>query len=69
VSAVGRRNISAPVSGSMKRVVTPAVTWCASETRSTPENVLSVKIESKLKSFADASKFGSSVWSWNGVFT
>jgi hypothetical protein len=50
-------------------VVTPAVTWCASDTRSTPEKALSEKIELKLKSLPAESKFGSPVWSRNGVFT
>jgi hypothetical protein len=50
-------------------VVTPAVTWCASDTRSTPEKALSEKIELKLKSLAAESKFGSPVWSRNGVLT
>ena len=34
-----------------------------------PENVFSVKIESKLKSLAKASKFGRSSWRRNGVLT
>ena len=64
-----RRSASAPVCGSSTRVVTPAVSWCASDTRSTPLKALSVNIDSKLKSFAAASKFGSPAWSRNGVFT
>ena len=51
------------------RLVTPAVSWFASETRSTPEKTFSVKIDSKLKSFAAESKFGRSLWRRNGVFT
>ena len=48
--------------GSSTRETTPAVSWFESETRSTPEKSFSVKIESKLKSFAAASKFGRSSW-------
>ena len=64
-----RRSASTPVCGSTSREVTPAVSWCESETRSMPENAFSVKIESKLKSLAKASKFGRSSWRRNGVLT
>ena len=64
-----RRSASAPLAGSSRRVVTPAVIWCASETRSTPENAFSVKIESKLKSFGAESKVGSVDLLADGVLT
>ena len=62
------RSNSAPVSGLSNRVVTPAVSWWPSATRSTPENGFSLKIDSKLKSFGAESKFGRSLCFTNGVF-
>ena len=52
------RSASVPLALSSSRVVTPAVTWCASDTRSTPEKAFSEKIELKLKSLPAESKLG-----------
>ena len=56
-----------PLSGWMRREVTPIVTWFASLMRSWPLNWFSVNIVAKLTSCTPLSKFGSRLWSLNGM--
>jgi len=56
-----------PVLASMKRELTPAVSWLASLMRSLPLNWFSVNRVAKLMSCRPLSKFGRRLWSLYGM--